>query len=58
MFILGLCSLSPSSSNSYLAFPAEKANSSASSNTDGKVQIVDLAEPEKQPLIIHAHETK
>lgn len=50
----GLCSLSPSSTNSLLAFPAE----ASSSSTGGKVQIVDLANTEKQPLIVAAHETK
>lgn len=44
----GLCSLSPSSSNSVLAFPGLKA---------GQVQLVDLAATERSPLNITAHDS-
>ena len=58
----GLCSLSPSSTDSLLAFPAEVAGhastGSQSSGAGGKVQIVDLANTEKQSMIVAAHETK
>jgi len=45
---LGLCSLSPSSSNSVLAFPGLKP---------GQVQLVDLAVTDKSPLCITAHDS-
>ena len=59
----GLCSLSPSSTNSLLAFPAEVAGQASTGNagasgSGGKVRIVDLANTEKQSLIVAAHETK
>jgi len=44
----GLCSLSPSSSNSVLAFPGLKP---------GQVQLVDLAATERSPLNITAHDS-
>lgn len=44
----GLCSLSPSSSNSLLAFPGLKP---------GQVQLVDLAVTDRSPLCITAHDS-
>ena len=79
----GLCSLSPSSANSLLAFPSPDTdppnvksevgddtlsndtlksqpnkNSSGASNTTGNVKLIDLANTDKQPIIIPAHTTK
>lgn len=45
----GLCSLSPSSSNSLLAFPGQKC---------GQVQLVDLAGTDRSPLNINAHDSE
>ncbi|TRY74083.1 hypothetical protein TCAL_01583 [Tigriopus californicus] len=45
----GLCSLSPSSENSLLAFPALE---------NGQVRLFDLAEPEKPMAIVVAHSTR
>ncbi|XP_040570151.1 WD repeat domain phosphoinositide-interacting protein 3 [Lepeophtheirus salmonis] len=44
---LGICCLSPSSSNSYLAFGYKK----------GFVRIIDLSNTDRSPLDIQAHET-
>jgi len=44
----GLCSLSPSSSNSLLAFPGLRC---------GEVQLVDLAATDQSPLSITAHDS-
>ena len=86
----GLCSLSPSSANSLLAFPApendipnidkpsgatenitagnatndmkSQATKSSSgnnaNNTTGNVKLIDLANTDKQPIIIPAHTSK
>ncbi len=64
----GLCTLSPTSDNWLMAFPVtmESTNTVVSSPTSsrdkctgvGRVQIVDLANIEKQPITIVAHDTK
>ena len=79
----GLCSLSPSSANSLLAFPAPEhdlpnlmpssedgtatgnmpkspsSNSySGGNNTTGNVKLIDLANTDKEPIIIPAHTSK
>jgi len=78
----GLCSLSPSSANSLLAFPSPECDapnvitsghesssaesnkshgnkiSSAHASTSGNVKLIDLADTDKQPMIIPAHSSK
>eukprot|EP00096_Caligus_rogercresseyi_P009999 TRINITY_DN3511_c0_g1_i2.p1 TRINITY_DN3511_c0_g1~~TRINITY_DN3511_c0_g1_i2.p1 ORF type:complete len:228 (+),score=67.20 TRINITY_DN3511_c0_g1_i2:156-839(+) len=44
----GVCSISPGSSNSYLAF----------AHTKGSVRVIDLYNPDRPPLDIRAHETR
>lgn len=65
----GLCSLSPASDNSLLAFPVSPDSAAGAATTGstvsgksatsvGRVQIVDLANTAKPPLTIVAHDTK
>ena len=61
----GLCSLSPTSDKALLAFPitSEQAvsavvNNKISASGVGRVQIVDLAHPDNQPISIVAHDTR
>jgi len=59
----GLCALSPTSDKALLAFPvaadcAAVINNKISSTGQGRVQIVDLAHPDNQPVTIVAHDTK
>ena len=59
----GLCALSPTSDKALLAFPVSGEvsavqNANISSSGLGRVQIVDLAHPDNQPITIVAHDTK
>ena len=59
----GLCALSPTSDKALLAFPVSGEvsavqNANISSSGLGRVQIVDLANPDNQPITIVAHDTK
>lgn len=59
----GLCALSPTSDKALLAFPVSPEtsaiiNNKISSTGIGRVQIVDLARPDHQPVTIVAHDTK
>lgn len=59
----GLCALSPTSDKALLAFPVPSdisaiINNKISSTGIGRVQIVDLAHPDNQPVTIVAHDTK
>ena len=59
----GLCALSPTSDKALLAFPVPQTisaiiNNKISSTGIGRVQIVDLANPDNQPVTIVAHDTK
>lgn len=57
----GLCSLSPSSAHSVLAFPGSPTGAPAAGGSAvsvGTVQVVDLADIKRPPLVICAHETK
>ena len=59
----GLCALSPTSDKALLAFPVSGEvsavqNTNISSSGLGRVQIVDLANPDNQPITIVAHDTK
>ena len=62
---LGLCSLSPTSDKALLAFPITTeqsvsaiVNNKISASGVGRVQIVDLANPDNQHITIVAHDTK
>jgi len=61
----GLCSLSPTSDKALLAFPitpdqavSAVVNNKISASGVGRVQIVDLAHPDNQPISIVAHDTR
>ena len=63
MNMKGLCALSPTSDKALLAFPVSGEvsavqNANISSSGLGRVQIVDLAHPDNQPITIVAHDTK
>jgi len=59
----GLCALSSTSDKALLAFPVPQTisaivNNKISSTGIGRVQIVDLANPDNQPVTIVAHDTR
>ena len=68
----GLAALSPSSNNSLLAFPTSETPSSSSnsaassadhpmdpgSRSTGNVKLIDLANPNNDPLVLNAHTSR
>ena len=58
----GLCSLSPSSNNSLLAFPAADGDAPTAgdkgTSSSGNVKLIDLANTDKSSLVIPAHASK
>ena len=59
----GLCALSSTSDKALLAFPVPQTisaiiNNKISSTGVGRVQIIELANPDNQPVTIVAHDTR